>query len=85
VPLSTRTVIPAEAEPAPHLMRGIQFLKLLFPVFTGTSLDSRSPIKDFEDKFHGNDTKGETPKGIFQTTKALKSDEMIYSVDDSRD
>jgi hypothetical protein len=34
-------VIPVKTEPAPHLMRGIHVSILMFPVFTGTSLDSR--------------------------------------------
>ena len=30
-----KLVIPAEAEPAPHLIRGIQILKILVPRFRG--------------------------------------------------
>jgi hypothetical protein len=40
---------------------------VLFPPF----LDSRSPIYTFEDKFHGNDNLGDTPKVSFQRAKVL--------------
>jgi len=56
-------VIPAEAEPAPHLMRGIQlFLNTGSLLSQGRRLDSR---------FHGNDNLGETTKESFQRAKVF--------------